>query len=144
MTAFRGAFRAMVLFTPLLLFAAILALPHNSARLSLMLHGHPFAKVVPKSSADIFQIVPTDNFACRALVFSHRKPIGWIMLPSTGGFESFIPFTEKPNLREVTPDTLLFQLFLTLAWACRWWLLLFQVLMLAFWLRLCRKKHLAR
>src|SRR5438105_10103729 len=94
----RRTFQFAALFAPLLLLALVFTSPYYSARLSLTLHGRPFARVVPKESLDIFKFVSTDSFACRAIVFSNERAVGWICLPSTGGFASFVPFSDKPNL----------------------------------------------
>lgn len=124
----RRTLRVVVFFAPLLLFVAALMSPQYSARLSLMLHGHPFATVVPKEQLDIFKFVGTDSFACRAIVFSHDKAIGSIFLPSTGGFPEFVPF--DGDLRPMV----LFQMPLVIAWALRWWLLAAQGVFLLVWL----------
>jgi len=125
----------------MLLLAAILAAPYCSARLSLILSGHPFAKIVPKESLDIFKFVDTDSFACRAVVFSHGQAIGWIMLPSTGGFASFVPFAGKPSLEEGMTAFPAFEFSLMIAWAYRWWLLAIQGIFFALWLRTNQRPH---
>src|SRR6266436_6397520 len=100
----RRTFRFLALLAPLLLFALVLPSPYYSARLSLILHGRPFVRVVPKESLDIFKFVSTDSFACRAIVFSNEKAVGWICLLSTGGFASFVLFSDKPNFENYVPD----------------------------------------
>lgn len=138
---FRRALSVMALLTSLLFLAAVLALPCCSVRLSLILHGHPCATVVPKENLDIFKFVRTDSLACQAIAFSHGHAIGWIMLPSTGGFASFIPFIEKPSLEEGLTAFPSFQFPLMVAWAYRWWLLLIQGVFFALWLRTRRRPH---
>ena len=96
----RRIFRFVALLAPLLVFALVLVSPYYSARLSLILHGRPFARVVSKENLDIFKFVSTDSFACRAIVFSKEKAVGWICLPATGGFAAFVPFSANPNLEE--------------------------------------------
>jgi hypothetical protein len=121
-------------------FALVLTSPYYSARLSLTLHGHPFARVVPKESLDIFKFVSTDSFACRAIVFSNEKAVGWICLPSTGGFASFVPFSDKPNLEDGVAMDPWFDLPLRIAWSLRWWLLPAQVILLLLWLRMKQRR----
>src|SRR5882724_5198704 len=96
----RRTFQFAALLAPLLLFALVLTSPYYSARLSMTLHGRPFARVVPKERLDVFKFVSMDNFACRAIVFSNDRAVGWICLPSTGGFASFVPFSDKPNFED--------------------------------------------
>ena len=43
----KSAFRFVAILVPSLLFVFVLTLPYSSARLSLILQGHPFARVVP-------------------------------------------------------------------------------------------------
>ena len=131
----RRTFRSVALFAPLLLFALVLASPYFSARLSLILHGRPFARVVPKDRLDVFKFVSTDSFACRAIVFSNEKAVGWICLPSTGGFASFVPFSDKTNFENGVTFDPGFDLPLTISWAFRWWLLPAQAVVLLLWLR---------
>jgi hypothetical protein len=135
----RRALRVIALFTPLLFLAALLALPCYSARLSLILHGHPFATVMPKENLDIFKFVGTDSFACRAIVFSRGKAIGWVMLPSTGGSASFVPFSGKPGLEEGMTAVPSFDFTLMMAWAYRWCFLLVQGGFLVLWWRTKRR-----
>lgn len=135
-------FRFVALLAPLLLFVLVLTSPYYSARLSLILHGRPFARVVPKEKLDIFQFVSTDSFACRAIVFSKEKAVGWICLPSTGGFPCFVPFSDKPNFTNggAFDPWLDFNLPLIIAWSLRWWLLPVQVVILLLWLRRREKR----
>src|SRR6267154_4461818 len=136
--SFRRIFRFATLLGPLLFFVLALTSPYYSARLSLILHGRPFAHVVSKESLDIFKFVSTDSFACRAIVFSNEKAVGWICLPSTGGFASFVPFSDKPNFENYVPD--IWSAILPIAWSLRWWLLPAQVIILLLWLRLRDKR----
>jgi hypothetical protein len=89
---------------------------------------------VSKEKLDIFKFVSTDSFACRAIVFSNDKAVGWICLPSNGGFASFVPFSDNPNL-DGTPFDPGFDFPLMIAWSLRWWLLPAQVVILLLWLR---------
>src|SRR6266853_5894481 len=130
--SFRRIFRFATLLGPLLFFVLALTSPYYSARLSLILHGRPFAHVVSKESLDIFKFVSTDSFACRAIVFSNEKAVGWICLLSTGGFASFVPFSDKRNLEGGDPW---FDVPLLIAWSLCWWLLPAQVVLLLLWLR---------
>jgi hypothetical protein len=130
----RPTFRFVALLAPLLLFALVLTSPYYSTRLSLILHGRPFARVVPRERLDIFKFVSMDSFACRAIVFSNEKAVGWICLPSTGGFPSFVPFSDRPNLENAATFDPWFDLPLLIAWSVRWWLLPVQVVLLLLWL----------
>lgn len=136
----RRTLRFVWLLAPLLLFAFVLASPCYSARLSLILHGRPFARVVPKERLDIFKFVSTDSLGCRAIVFSNEKAVGWILLPSTGGFASFVPFSERPNLEDGVAVAPGFELPLVIAWSFRWWLLAVQVVLLLLWLRMRQRR----
>ena len=109
--------RFAALLAPLLVFALVLASPYYSARLSLILHGRPFARVVSKENLDIFKFVSTDSLACRAIVFSNEKAVGWICLPSTGGFAAFVPFSAKPNLNDGVLSGRWFDIPLIIAWS---------------------------
>jgi len=130
----RRTFRFVALLAPSLAFALVLASPYYSARLSLILHGRPFARIVPKEKLDIFKFVSTDSFADRAIVFSNDKAVGWICLPSNGGFASFVPFSDNPNVDGAGFDPWL-DLPLVTAWMLRWWLLPAQLVILLLWLR---------
>jgi hypothetical protein len=132
-------FRFLALFAPSLLFVLALTAPYSSTRLSLVLQGHPFARVVPKEKLNIFEFVSTDSFACRAIVFSRQKAIGWIDLPSTGGFARFIPFSGKPDLGVDGAFSSCFEVLLTMLWVFRWWLLPVQAIILLLWLRSRRR-----
>ena len=68
-----------------------LALPNYSARVSLLLHGLPFARVIPKEKVDISRYVQLDGFDKKAVVFSRGKAVGLIVQPlgSPPYFESF-------------------------------------------------------
>ena len=136
----RRTFRFAALFAPLLLFALVLTSPHYSARLSLILHGRPFARVVPKERLDVFKFVTMDSFACRGIVFSEERAVGWICLPSTGGFASFVPFSQKPNFEGGLVFDPWFDVPLTISWALRWWLLPAQAIILLLWLRQREKR----
>jgi hypothetical protein len=122
-------------FAPLLIFILATTSPFYSARLSLILHGHPFAHVVPREQLNVFQFVKTDNFACRAIVFSEGNAVGWICQSSTGGFPSFVPFSGQPNLDDVQDFNFRFDFLLVMAWVMRWWLFPVQLIVLLFWLR---------
>jgi hypothetical protein len=63
------------------LFPLVLALPYYSVRLSLLLNGIPFARVVPKERLDIFRYVQTDGFDKQAVVFSGDEAEGLIVQP---------------------------------------------------------------
>jgi hypothetical protein len=131
----RLAFRFVAFLVPLPVFALVLTSPYYSARLSLILHGRPFARVVSKEKLDIFKFVSPDGFACRAIVFSNDKAVGWICLPSTAGFASFVPFSDNPNLEGGAAFDPWFDFPLMIAWLLRWWLLPAQVVILPLWLR---------
>jgi len=130
--------RFILFFTPLLIFFLVSASPYYSARLSLILHGRPFARVVPKDNLDLSQFVKTDSFACRAIVFSEGKAVGWICQSSLGGFPEFVPFSNQPNLENFPGFG--FDFPLMMAWLLRWWLFPVQVIVLLFWLRSREKR----
>ena len=133
----RRTIRFVPLFTPSLLFVLLLIAPHCSARWSLILHGRPFARVVPKEKLDVFRFVSTDNLRCRAIVFSDGIAVGWIYQPMFG-FARFVPFSGKSSFQDVG-DSPGFEDFLLVAWSFRWWLLAAQALLLFFWFRLRKK-----
>jgi hypothetical protein len=106
----------------LLLIAAFsFSVPVTSARISLALHGHPFARVVPKDQMNVLSIVPTDSFASRGVAYARERPIGWIC-SSFGSFPQFVPFGAAPDFGSL-PGLGENCLFLVL-WMARWiWLL---------------------
>ena len=120
-----------------MLFVLLLIAPHCSGRWSLILHGRPFARVVPKEKLDVFRFVSTDNLRSRAIVFSDGTAVGWIYQPMFG-FARFVPFSGKPSCQDVG-DSPGFEDFLLVAWSFRWWLLAAQALLLFFWFRLRKK-----
>ncbi len=134
----RRTFQFAALLAPLFLCAFALTLPYSSARLSLIFHGHPFARVVPKEKLDIFQYVHTDNFAYKAVVFSGSKAVGIISQP-TGDFAQFQPFSDKNAVDDFYFDPWL-GIPMLIAWTFRWWLLLVQVIVLLLWLRMRQKR----
>ena len=135
----RRTFRFVALLAPLLLFTLVITSPYYSARLSLILHGHPFARVVPKEKLDIFHYVETDGFANHAVVFSSGKAVGMIVQP-LGSFAYFEPFSDKPNFEHGTAFQPWFDLPLLIAWSLRWWLLPAQVILLLLWLRMRQRR----
>ena len=82
--------RLTLICAPLIAFALVCALPYGAARLSLVLHGHPFARIVPKDRLNIFDFVPVDNFCAQAVVFSHENAIGYID-DEMSSFPQFMP-----------------------------------------------------
>ena len=133
--------RFILLFAPLLMFCLASTSPYYSERLSLILHGRPFARVVPKEKLDISQYVSTDNFACRAIVFSHGKAVGWIFESTLGGFPEFVAFTGKPDLVGPPGNNLGFNDSLMFGWVVRWWLLPAQLIMLVWFLSKQKPLH---
>ena len=133
----RRTIRFVPLFAPFMLFVLLLIAPHCSGRWSLILHGRPFARVVPKEKLDVFRFVSTDNLRSRAIVFSDGTAVGWIYQPMFG-FARFVPFSGKPSFQDVG-DSPGFEDFLLVAWSFRWWLLAAQALLLFFWFRLRKK-----
>lgn len=131
-------FRFVALVAPLLLFALVLTLPYHSARLSLILHGYPFARVVPKEKLDIFQYVQTDSFSYKAVVFSDGKAVGMIDQP-TGAFACFVSLAQA-NVDVDDGFPMMFNALLSIAWFLRWWLLPAQVVLLLLWLRTRQRK----
>src|SRR6266566_7148910 len=125
-------FRFVLLCLPLLAFALICALPHVSVRLSLILHGHPFARVIPKERLNVFEFVPTDNLRSRAIVFSERRAIGWIYQP-TSGFPRFVPFSATPNFMDVGGFDPVFGYIFLLLWVDKWWLIGAYALLFGSW-----------
>src|SRR5438477_13081915 len=118
----RHTIRFVSLFVPLILFVLLLIAPYYSGRWSLILHGRPFARVVPKEKLNVFQFVSTDNLRSRAIVFSNGTAIGWIYQPMFG-FARFVPFSSRPSFQDVGDSHPQFEDFLLIAWSFRWWLL---------------------
>jgi hypothetical protein len=112
--------------------------PYYSGRWSLILHGYPFARVVPKEKLDVFQFVTTDSLRSRAIVFSDGTAVGWIYQPMSG-FARFVPFSSRASFQDVGGSHPRFEDFLLIAWSFRWWLLAAQALLLSFWFRLRRR-----
>jgi len=135
----RRAIRLALLFLPLLVFGLAWGIPYYSARLSLMLHGLPFAHVVPKENLDVFQFVKTDSMASRGIVFSGGKAVGWICEP-WGSFASYVAFSDQPSFEDIEPYDFWFNVPLLIAWSLRWWLLLIQAVILLWWLRSREKR----
>src|SRR5712692_5846611 len=115
----RRTIQFVLLFAPLLAFILVLASPHYSSRLSLLLHGRPFARVVPKEKLNVFQFVSTDNIRCAAIVFSRERPVGWICQPMFG-FARFVPFSGTPSLDDVHFDPWA-DACAVITWSSRWW-----------------------
>jgi hypothetical protein len=120
---------------PLVLFGLVAAVPFCSARISLTLHGHPFAHVVSKEKLDVFQYVTMDSFQNSAIVFSDDRAIGWIYSPMT--FPRFVPFPAEPNdVDNKTFEAGLFDLALPLVSYFRWWwLVAMEAFVLLTWLQ---------
>src|SRR5687768_2011962 len=135
----RRTIRFVPLFAPLVLFVLLLFAPYCSGRWSLILHGRPLARVVPKEKLDVFQFVSTDNLRSRAIVFCDGTAIGWIYQPMFG-FARFVPFSGRPSFQDVGDSHPQFEDFLLIAWSLRWWLLAAQMLLLFFWFGL-RKRN---
>jgi|SRR5436190_8100524 len=130
----RRTFRFVPLFVPLLLFILVLTSPYYSGRLSLILHGRPLGRIVPKEKLNVFQFVSTDNMRSRGIVFSDGKEVGWIYQPISG-FARFVPFSAKPSFEVIPAFDPWFDFILTISWSFRWWLLPLQVVVLLLWLR---------
>jgi hypothetical protein len=128
----RRAIRTVLLFVPLLLLFLALALPYCSARFSLLLHGAPFARVVPKEKLDIFRYVQTDGFDIEAVVFDGDKAVG-LIVQSLGSPPYFEP------LSEANPEQWRFPFgFIAFVVTARFWgwlLLPIQAIVLLLWLR---------
>jgi hypothetical protein len=120
----------------LLLIAAFsFSVPVTSARISLALHGQPFARVVPKDQINVLSIVPTDSFASRGVVYARERPIGWIYA-AIGSFPQFVPFGTVPDFDSL-PGQGENYLFLII-WTTRWISLLAGVgVGLVWWWRVC-------
>jgi hypothetical protein len=131
----RRIIRLVPLFIPLVLFVLLLLAPRYSVRWSMILQGHPFARVIPKEQLDIFQYVSTDHLRSRALVFSGGTPIGWIY-QTMSGFARFVPFSHPPSDPYMGALNVGFTDYLLAAWSLRWWLLVVQALLLLFWIGL--------
>ena len=111
--------RLTLICAPLIAFALVWALPYGSARLSLLLHGHPFARIVPKNRLNIFEFVPVDNFRAQAIVFSREHAIGFID-DEMSSFPKFVRFSPRPNF-DSPPFDPLFDVVLLLLYAFKWW-----------------------
>lgn len=117
--------RQAVFFMPLFLFLVGISVPYSSVRLSLIWHGHPFARVVPKNAVNIFPYVDRDSFACSALVFEGSSSIGWIDSPTNGGIAWYVPWSSTRFLDDYGSPRVLETCFEVL-WMERWFLLLVQ------------------
>ena len=96
----------------------------------MILHGHPFARVVAKEKLDIFQFVQTDSMSYKAVVFSGGKPVGMIDQP-IGAIACFEPFPSQTNFWDYGFPTL-FNALSIMAWSLRWFLLPVQAVILLF------------
>jgi hypothetical protein len=133
----RSPIRRIFLFLPLLALVFISALPRSSARLSLLLHGMPFAHV---TKDDVFNYVKMDNMRNAGIVVSEGQAVGWIYQPMFG-FARFIRFTGTPALEVSIDDWDLWtEAILPRLWLSRWWLLPIQAVVLLLWLRQREKK----
>jgi hypothetical protein len=121
------------LLVPLVLFALLFTLPYYSQRLSVALHGHPFARIVAKERLNVFEFVATDSLRSKAIVFSHGSAIGWIYQPMMG-LARFVSFSGTPDFDVKGFDTC-FDLWLPVAWYWRWCFLPLQAIVLLLWLR---------
>jgi hypothetical protein len=126
--------RLALLFMPLLAFVLAWGLPCHSARLSLVFHGLPLARVVPKEKLDVFQFVKTDSLASRGIVFSKGKAVGWICEPLMASAQ-YIPFSDHRSFDGFDRFDLRFNLAMLIAWGTRRWWLPLQAVVLLLWLR---------
>src|ERR1017187_834737 len=122
--------RIALLLAPLLAFPLVLGLPYCSARLSLLLHGLPFARAVPKENLDIFRYVQTDGFHIQAVVFSRGYAVGLIVQP-LGSPAYFEPLSEANSGEWRFP--LGFLAFVVTARFWSWLLLPAQTIVLLLW-----------
>jgi len=129
--------RIALLLAPLLAFPLVLALPYCSARLSLVLHGLPFARAVPKENLDIFHYVQMDGFHIQAVVFSRGKAVGLIVQP-LGSPAYFEPLSEANSGEWRFPEG--FLAFVVTARFWGWLLLPAQAIVLLLWLRRREKR----
>ena len=125
----RRTLRFVLLIAPPLLLLLVFIAPYYSARWSLVLHGCPFARIIPKEKLDVFQYVDMDNMRNRAFVFSDGKAVGWIMQPMSG-FARFVPFSGKRTLVGLADVDVLTDYCLLVAWWWRWELLIAYILLL--------------
>jgi hypothetical protein len=89
--------RIVLVVAPLVLFTLVFVLLFfYSARLSLIVHGYPFAHVVRREKLDIFQYMETDNLRYQAVAFSGGNPVGVIVHPF-GAIAYFEPFSSQSN-----------------------------------------------
>lgn len=123
------AIRYVPLFLPLIGFFLIVGLPNYSGRLSVLLHGIPFAHV---TKAEVFKYVQTDNLRNAGIVVSDGRAIGWIYQPISS-FARFVPFTGKPSLDNSGDIDVCFDFLFLTAWTLRWWLLAAQILLVVYW-----------
>jgi hypothetical protein len=85
-----------ILAAPFLLLTVTLLAMFWPVRVSLVLSGHPLARVVSKRQLDVFQYVPIDSMRATAIVFNDERAIGWIYQPMMG-YARFVPFIGKPG-----------------------------------------------
>jgi hypothetical protein len=132
----RRTFRFVRLFLPLIGFLLIAGLPHYAGRLSLLLHGMPFARV---TKTDTFKYVQSDNLRNAGIVVSGGRAVGWIYQPMFG-IARFVPFTGKPSLDDTGDADLWLDHRLLIVWPWRWWLLAAQAVLLVFWFGLRQRR----
>ena len=131
--SFRNQMRTAIIFAPLALFVLAVGAPIYSARMSLSLHGHPFARIVPKDQIDVFHYVDMDSFECSAIVLSGDVAVGWIDSPEMSGFPRFVPFSGRRSFDDQAFDAGFFEWALPTAWFFRWWLLAAQAILFIAW-----------
>src|ERR1043166_2947936 len=131
----RRTFRFIPLFLPVIGFLLIAASPHCAGRLSLMLHGLPFARV---TKDEVLNYVHTDSMRNAGIVISDGAAVGWIYQPMFG-FARFVRFNGTPNL-DPPDNSLWLDFFLVRIWHLRWWLLPVQVVVVILWLRMREKR----
>jgi hypothetical protein len=85
--------RILLSITPGLLLLLVYLLPLYSDRLSLILAGYPFARIIPREKLADPTTYPGYTMRTEAIVFFHGNPIGWIHQNIIGlpQFEAYAP-----------------------------------------------------
>ena len=119
---------------PPAIFALVSILPIASARLSLILHGKPFAKIEYKNeSSDLPNSRMTGWTSRMATVYSKETPIGYIFRPSDSSFPHFKAFSDNTEEGLHLDIDIWFDFVFPLVWNGRWGIFGAQILVIVIW-----------
>lgn len=124
---------------PPVIFALVSILPIASPRLSLILHGKPFANIDYRSESNDLPNSRITGWTSRmATVTSKGTPIGYIFHPSGSSFPHFMAFSDNTEERLHLDIDIWFDFVFPLVWSGRWGILgaqFFVILIWAKWLK---------